>query len=110
MEERITLIFNDDGNKKEVQYDCVIKQGLSGARSVKKILDYVKKYGDPIKIIGDGYWASLMRKQYDIFQSDPKGYKGVPKGDILKGASITTGLSLDKIQDGIRNFKKRLKV
>lgn len=108
MEEKITLIFNDNG--KEVQYDCIIKQGFSGMKSVKKILDYQKKYGDPIKIIGDGYWASLMRKQYDIYQKDKENYEGVPREDILKGYSVVTGLPLNKLQDGVIKLKKRFRI
>ena len=94
--EKIILVFQKDG--RTLRHTWIIRRGLRGARDSKKVRKLQEKWGDPIQIIGSGSVATLLRKQYVIYNRDKENYKGVPAKEILKMGAEVSGIPVKKLQ------------
>ena len=94
--EKIILVFQKDG--KTLRHTWIIRRGLRGSRDAKKVRKLQKKWGDPTEIIGSGSVATLLRKQYVIYNRDKENYEGVPTKEILKMGAEVSGVPVKKLQ------------
>ena len=104
--EKIILHFQKDG--KTLEHTWVIKKGIRGARDSKKIIKLVEKWGNPVNIIGSGSVATLLRKEYKIFNRDPGKYGGVSTRDILTVGADVTGVSPKRLKESASRLKKKI--
>lgn len=104
--EKLILHFQKDG--KTLEHTWIIRKGIRGARDSKKVINLVKKWGNPIKIIGGGSIATLLRKEYKIYNKDPGKYGGVSTKDILTVGADVTGVSPKRLKEYAGRIKKKI--
>jgi len=106
--EKIILVFKNDD--KTLRHKWIIKKGIRGSRDANKVRKLQRKWGDPVEIIGDGYVANLLRKEYESYNKDPWGYRGLSSKDVLKMGSEVTGVSSKKLKELSGKIKSKLKL
>ena len=104
--EKLILHFEKDG--RTLEHIWVIKKGIRGARDSKKIVKLVEKWGSPVQIIGSGSVATLLRKEYKIYNKAPEKYGGVSTRNILTIGADVTGVSPDRLKDSARRLKRKI--
>ena len=107
MNEKLTLIFKKNGEI--LKHKWVIKKGLRGARDAKKVIKLQREWGDPVAIIGDGSIATLLKREYKLYNHDKEHYGGVPAGDILKAGAEITGVPVKRLQKASRKIRRKLR-
>jgi len=107
MKEDIILIFEKDG--RTFNFAWTIKKGYHGIRDTNKVHKLQQEWGDPTEIIGDGPVANLLRKEYKIYNKNPSEYNGISTKDILMVGAEITGIPVQKLQQGFKKIRKKVK-
>lgn len=105
--ETLFLTFQKDG--KTLRHKWVVKKGIRGSRDANKVRKLQAKWGDPVEIIGSGSVATLLRKQYIIYNKDKLNYKGIPTKDILKMGAEVSGVPVKKLQSLSKKILSKVK-
>ncbi len=98
VQESITVVWCDN-----FSFTCNLRK----RKEDKKLLNLLKSRGDPIQILGDGRYAELMRKEYKIYQLDPKDYPGIPYKEAMVASSSVLGIPIDKINKTFKRLKMK---
>lgn len=106
--ETLFLTFQKDG--KTLRHKWVVKKGIRGSRDANKVRKLQAKWGDPILIEGSGHVATLLRKEYEIYNKDKENYAGVSTKDILSVGAEVTGVPVKKLQKLSRKIRSKLKI
>jgi len=79
-----------------------------GIMDARNILKLHKTYGDPVKIIGDGAYATLLRNEYVKYHQDRENYQGVSVGDVLNMGSALIGIKPQQLKRSLKKVGKKL--
>ena len=107
--EEVTLVFRK-GDDSLVEHHVSLRRGIMGVRDAQNILKLHKTYGDPVSIIGDGAYATLLRKEYLKYYKDEKNYRGVSCGDLLKMGGELIGIKPRQLKRSLKKVGKKLGV
>lgn len=97
LKEKIVLVF-ENGTK--------FKWNTRSIRDSVKVVKLQKKLGDPVKIIGDGKIAKMLKEKYEVYSKDPKAYKM----DVFGTASKLGKIGKDELEKKLRKVSRKLGV
>ncbi len=104
VEEKVTVVWRDNFSFTwSIHYKGL--KSIKSARDGKRLLNLLKARGDPIQVLGDGRYAELMRKEYNLYKINPKEYQGIPFKETVSIGSQLIGVPVEKISKTLKRLK-----